>query len=435
MTNPIKCLPDLPEHYFTVVVIRPYFCLLLLLRTILFRCHANIIVIGVVCGLLAIATTICNAIVLVVFGTNKNQMNSSTVYKMSIALADFLVGIFVFPTFISTMVTTLMERRVLGEVRNVTAVLATGNTSNGLMNASFDEIHEPTGGLFCDRVEQPYLDAVGFFTTLSLSVSLYSLAAASIDRFIAVYRPMKYQHYAPASTARKVVLGIWILAILFSSLPFYVDSLRYRLISSIFAASGGTDALVVYLFAFALPLLTMWALSLATYCAFRIHNHRNAALKSSDHNRTCALEMKLARTLGIMVGIFTLCLLPVAIVLIIPFFLPGVSNFDPENLNPQKSSAITTLEVIVIVLLTTNSLWNFFIYSARDKRFWEATKELATKIKRPLPKHAPTTVFTYMKTISSHRKTSQAVTISASSHSRSTNPSSTAEIKEAQSSV
>jgi len=377
-----------------------------------------------VCCLLAVATTICNLIVLIVFGTNRNQINSSTVYKMSIALADFLVGIFVFPTFVVTMVTTLMERRVLGEQRNTTITIPANNRDE-LMNVSLGEIREPTGGLFCDRVSQSYLNAVGFFITLTFSVSLYGLAAASIDRFIAVYRPLKYHHYAPASRTRKVVVVTWILSILFSTLPFYVDSLRYRLITSIFVSSGGGGALLIYFFAFALPLLTMWIVSLATYCAFRMHNHKNAALKSADHKKTCALEMRLARTLGIMVGVFTLCLLPVAIALTLPFFLPGVSNFDPENLNPQKSSAILILEVIVIIVLTTNSLWNFFIYNGRDKRFRESMKELVSKFKKPQPKRRATTNFTHLKTTGSHRKTSNAITlIPSSSGSRPTNDSS-----------
>ena len=381
----------------------------------------SIIVAGVVCGLLAIATTICNVLVLIVFGSNKNKTNATTVYKMSIAFADFLVGVIVFPTFISTMATVSMKKRTLGDARNVTAYVPS-NSSNGLSVVSFGEIHEATGGLFCDRIPQSYLNAVGFFTTLSLTVSIYCLTAASVDRFTAVYRPMEYQQYAPASAARKAVIGIWIFALLFSTAPFYVNAIQYRLMS-IFVASG--EAQYVYLVAFVLPLLVMWGLSLATYCAVRVHNKQNAVLKTAakDHKKTNHLEMRLARTLVIMVGVFTLCLFPVVLGLLIPEFLLGISVFDPKNLNPKKLSSFQTLEVVLIIVLTSNSLWNFFIYCGRDKRFREATKELLGRFKRPVPYHGIATTWTNLKTPSSRRKLSNATTGIPSSVSTNANHS------------
>ena len=332
---------------------------------------------GVFCGIFALATILCNFIVLAVFGFNKNLMNGTAIYKISIAVGDFVVGAAIFPTFVSLMVTSLLQRRVLGELNNVTTYVPIQNESN-LTQIFFPDVHDSIGGLITDRVSQTSLNAIGFLTTLSLCVSLYSLAAASVDRYVAVRHPLKYRKSASTVAARRVVIGIWIVATIFSSVPLFIENLRYRSIASIFVTSGGSAALILYALAFILPLLTMWVVSLATFCAFRTHNRKTSHMMSTskEANKTTMLEMKLARTLGIMVGVFTLCLLPIAIVLILPFLISGISIFDPETLSEKATTSYTTAEAIVVILLTTNSLWNFFIYSARDVKFWNATKDL-----------------------------------------------------------
>ena len=339
-----------------------------------FRCKQNVIIVGVFCALLALATTVCNATVLAVFFTNKKPMNSQVVYKVSLAFADLLVGIFVFPTFISTLTQSLMGRHELGELYNISnAVNIEGNTSQVL----YKEIRAPSG-LLNNRIPQSYYDVVGFFTTLSLTVSIYTLAAASIDRFMAVFKPMKHQLLGPASVARKSSLTIWIIGVIFSSLPLYVEDLGYRRITLILISSGGHAALILYLLAFVLPLLVMWTMTIATMCSFRSQNKLSKKLSSTKRTRNnsgkASVEMRLAVTLGIMVGVFTLCVLPAGVVIAATLFTPNISLFNPLSLNQELTNAFLSAEVAVTIILTTNSLWNFFIYSGRDTKFRKATR-------------------------------------------------------------
>ena len=66
-----------------------------------------------------------------------------------------------------------------------------------------------------------------------------------------------------------------------------------------------------------------------------------------------------------MVGAFSVCLLPSGISILIVI----------ASLKLDRSAAISS-----IVILTSNSLWNVFIYSAREKKFRAALKTLYKKL-------------------------------------------------------
>ena len=124
----------------------------------------NLIVFFVVCGVLALATTLSNVTVLIVFSTNKKLMNGQTVYRISLAVSDFFTGTVIFPAFIITPIYQLVT----------------------------------DGNL---KVEKAYVDAVGFFATLNSHVSAFTLTAASFDRFKVVYHPLSYNLKLSISTA------------------------------------------------------------------------------------------------------------------------------------------------------------------------------------------------------------------------------------------
>ena len=70
-------------------------------------------------------------------------------------------------------------------------------------------------------------------------------------------------------------------------------------------------------------------------------------------------QTRLMFTLGIIVGVFSVCMLPAAISFAVALKLEKFQfrDFISDNI---------TVYVVVIFIVTTNSFWNFFIYIAGE---------------------------------------------------------------------
>jgi len=371
-----------------------------------YSCQASVIVVMVVFGLLAVATFVCNATILGVLLCNKKLQNGQAIYRLSLAFADILVGAIVFPTFISTLDRYFVDRHNLGEIRNVTGYVRINDTEPPIQSVTVEV--RGTSGLFRDRFSQTYLNAIGFFTILSLSVSVYTLVVAGIDRFVAINKPLRYNQRTAVLAARIAVVGIWVAGILFATFPLYVHDLRYGVVAAILISSAGRQVLILYSVIFFIPLIIMWVLTIVTFAITKTKSFEWATRTRDNEQDKIALEMKLFRTLGIMVGVFTLCLLPSAIVLLLGLALPEIYFTNPETLNEQTTSRYTSAEVVVVMLLTSNSLWNCFIYSARDPKFRNASKVMYGRIAEALRLDYAWNIITGRdRSLSDHRRRSE----------------------------
>uniref|UniRef100_H2YKB3 G-protein coupled receptors family 1 profile domain-containing protein n=1 Tax=Ciona savignyi TaxID=51511 RepID=H2YKB3_CIOSA len=70
-------------------------------------------IIMVICGVLAALIVFANTTVIVVFSRAENNRSTQVIYKMSMAVADLLVGLFVFPASIVTIYINLFGQRQL----------------------------------------------------------------------------------------------------------------------------------------------------------------------------------------------------------------------------------------------------------------------------------------------------------------------------------
>ena len=256
-------------------------------------------------------------------------------------MSDVLVGIIVFPTFICT---NLIQQHTK------------------IVN-------------YLDQ-STPYLNAVGFFTMLSLHVSMFSLAAAATDRFKAIHNPLTFNTQSSVSMAQKTCIGIWIVSIILAAIPlgFLEESLRYGIVF-------GTIVIPLYYdptylsnhffiyasFAFLIPVVTIWIFTVMAFLYFKKHNRSSRRMISTkSQEQHLKRQTRLMITLGIMVGVFSLCVLPAVITF--------VTVFRVENIVEYFQSCNPTSSVIVMIIITSNSLWNFFIYSARDRAFRKSAK-------------------------------------------------------------
>ena len=332
----------------------------------MFRCRANVVVIMVVISILAVLTVLCNIMILIVIFFNKKLQNVQGIYRLSLAFADVLVGFIVFPTFINTLYVFFIESHNVNIITNSSKYLLTNDSGN-----VFEVLKIEGQPNIFGSFSRHYLNAVGFFTVLSLFVSVYSLVAASFDRFMAIYRPLRYNELKSLVAAKTATILIWLSGVVFGILPFFIVSLHYHFVSSIMVSSGGADALVLYGIAFFIPLVMMWVLIIATFVAARSTISRN-----HDKRKKLEEQMQLARTLGIMIGIFTFSLLPAIVLLLLPHFLYNISLSQPLDLDLYGANLFISLEIVTVIILTSNSLWNCFIYTIRDKKLRHACKEL-----------------------------------------------------------
>ena len=301
---------------------------------------------------------------------------------MSLAFADCLVGLIVFPTLISTFSQSHHTQCELGLPINLTEV--TGLWENDTftpLEYSPVEVSQPW--IWANEISPTFINASGFFTALSLSVSVYTLVAAGFDRFMAMYRPWNYHHSSAVSIAQKAAIAVWVCCGIFFFVLLFVDDFKFRLVDRIFINAIGQKANTLYAAVITLPLLCMWIVTIATFVMFKFRTKKHVKVEIPKLNdkskKDAALQKRLMETLGIMVGAFTASFLPVLIFILwkssLPLSLPNPITFYNETIINSIS-----MQMIVLILLTTNSLWNFFIYSARDKLFRRATKQLYLKL-------------------------------------------------------
>nr|XP_002123433.1 cannabinoid receptor type 1A [Ciona intestinalis] len=337
-------------------------------------CRVNIAIVMAVSIALAIIVILVNGIVLAVLCTQSKMRTSQGIYKLSLALADILVGVIVFPTFVSSLYKYQIVEHNIGELANVTGYVIKERATEPGQIATMSM--RSTTGHFRAQFSKSYLNFVGFFTILSLTVSILTLVAAGIDRFIAVFRPTKYKQNIATPIAVKVTVALWALSFLFSVLPLFVPALSYTLVASILVSSAGPQVLVLYAFAFIVPLLLMWLVTILTFTATRSYKNSWKRLSTSDDRKAHGInEARLARTLGVMVGVFTLSILPSIVVLICGMFMSNIYPNLPKLLSPTATTGFTSAEVVVIFILMCNSIWNCFIYSIREQEFRRAAAQ------------------------------------------------------------
>ena len=149
---------------------------------------------------------------------NRKLINAQAVYEISLAISGFLVGVAVFPSFVSSLLKSIvspLQTKYLTFVGYYKFVdeIKTLNLIKNLFTPFSEILTEATD----DDIR--YYNSIGVFAILSVSVSAVTLAAAAINRFKAVYRLLTYNHSNAISTALKTSVIIWMAVSYFQ--PFH----------------------------------------------------------------------------------------------------------------------------------------------------------------------------------------------------------------------
>ena len=210
-----------------------------------------------------------------------------------------------------------------------------------------------------------YKNSIGVFTSASFTASIYLLTVSGIDRLRALWKPLHYNQNVAKRFAILSSIICWILAIFVSILPTFVGGLSYQIIVSSSALFSGKAAISLYLVIINLPLIAAWIISVLTYLINRKALDKNL----SNLQNNVKKQRKLNSILFLFVTVFSLCLLPAVMVLILLLFISGIDPKLAKSYNSSYGSIVNSLQLTSAIILASNGLWNFLIYSFRIKTF------------------------------------------------------------------
>ena len=333
----------------------------------------------ITCGILGLLITIANVLIILTLclkheGNRPHLSNSQSIYKLSLAVADLQVGVIVLPICIANLYLQVWTRHLpRDELRSVEGF---ETISKNFTTVQIDHL----AGRFDDKFPSSYANFAGFFTAVSIFVSVYVLAGAGFDRLKAISKPFDYVKQAAQLTAIKLCIAFWIIAIIFGILPVLIHELRYILVFSLLFATIGLSGYILYAVCFFIPLVIVWVVNVLTFYHAKRHARVQLSFTEAVLKKRQKIEQRHAATLQLMVGIFTLNTLPLIITLVSPLFIPSVSPSDVGRFDVTSTKAFLTVQFIATLLLLGSSLCNFFIYSGRNPEFRRSLKQVLQKI-------------------------------------------------------
>ena len=295
-------------------------------------CRASIVGLIAFFVLLIVAGTILNVIVLIVIIGDRLTRHSQFVFRASLAASDLVLTLGAYPLVLHNIfiVTFTPVKMYFGQATVWDDML----------------LHQ----------------VLGVLTLSPLIVSIYTLLVASLDCLAAVTLGLRYTAAAARAVAIALCCLVWAVAV---AVPLgiateRVGDLKYYPLYEVLSFPDGLESgLNLYVVLFVVPLPLMWAVYIVVAVRLR---------RSND-----AKENRLVRTTGLMVVAFTCAVLPVAVLSILQSAFDGYRAIEPRSPdNSWYSSVMLPLQLFFVCLLMLNTMWNFFIYYARNPRFHSA---------------------------------------------------------------
>ncbi|KAM3614700.1 uncharacterized protein V6R79_018163 [Siganus canaliculatus] len=206
---------------------------------------------------------------------------------------------------------------------------------------------------------------IHYFFTVSMLVSIFTLSAMSVDRYIAIVHSRKSSSIRVAKHALIGVVVIWILSLVMAAPIMYYQNIfhtgeNYTFCWEVWPDQNHRKVYVVctFVFGYVLPLL------LITFCYAKVLNHLHKKLRNMS-KKSEASKKKTAQTVLVVVVVFCLSWLPHHVIHL-------WVEFGTFPLN----QASFVLRVAAHCLAYSNSSVNPVIYAFLSENFRKAYKQV-----------------------------------------------------------
>jgi len=203
---------------------------------------------------------------------------------------------------------------------------------------------------------------------IALGGTVFSLAAISVDRFLAVVRPLRYQNYITTTRVTFILIGIWCFscttALLRNAWLHTETAEEVHKIDTIYNS--------ILIFAFALlPILIILGMNLKIIQAIRRQSRRVQQERNRDTTKETNHESQLERSPA-RKG--TLACVLVVFVFLVSWLPLAVTNFSFVFGRPDLVNAVSVKVAWLFLFLQSSA--NPFIYSFCRSEFRQAAFKL-----------------------------------------------------------
>ncbi|VDI52999.1 adenosine receptor A2a [Mytilus galloprovincialis] len=205
-------------------------------------------------------------------------------------------------------------------------------------------------------------------------ISIFNLCAIAVERFIAIKSPYFYQEHLTIKVAIIISIIAWIAGMIVGFTPMFGWNLGPMADNKCAFLSVIDMNYIVYFnfFGFVLsPLVIMFLIYVYIYYIVRQQLVKIAALEIANQNAQkkqklkFAKEVKAAKSLAVVIGVFALCWLPIHILNSISLICKGSNCIYPYK-----------LLLAAILLSHINSAVNPFLYAIGNSQFQLAFKRM-----------------------------------------------------------
>ncbi|XP_008322815.1 trace amine-associated receptor 13c-like [Cynoglossus semilaevis] len=261
-------------------------------RRLVLRPYSETVLLYMLLACISLLTMTLNLFVIISIGHFRQLQTPTNILLLSLAVSDLLVGLLVMP----------------------------------IESLRYMETCWLLGKLMCALT--PLL------SYCLVSVSLGNMVLISIDRYVAICEPLLYSSKVTLTKVKISVGSCWVCSLLYNGLilmdhltwPDRFNSCQGECVVVLSHILGTVDLFVTFIGPCTIMVVLYMRVFLAALSQMRlIHTRRSAAVGTTNNNTVLVKvsEMKAARTLGILITVFLIC--------VCPYFYPSLVGSNTSN--------------------------------------------------------------------------------------------------------